>query len=162
MGAEVFLVHPGGPFWRNKDDGAWSIPKGLYERNEDPLAAAQREFTEETGCTAEPPFIPLGAFKVSGDKTVSVWAAEGDWAPENLVSNTFPLEWPPKSGRFQDVPEVDRGAWFAAPEALLKITPGQRAIIKAFFETVVPQKAARVRRRARSTRRQTGRSGAQA
>jgi predicted NUDIX family NTP pyrophosphohydrolase len=159
---EVFLVHPGGPFWRTKDEGAWSIPKGLYEREEDPLIAAQREFTEETGCTAKPPFIPLGTFTMRRDKTVSVWAAKGDCDPDTLVSNTFQLEWPPKSGRFQEVPEVDRGAWFGAEDALVKIAPAQREIIATFFETVAPQKAGRVRRRARSTRRQTGRSGARA
>lgn len=157
---EVFLVHPGGPFWRNKDEGAWSIPKGLCEADEDPLAAAQREFTEETGCTAQEPFMPLGAFKVRAGKTVTAWAAEGDWAPENLVSNTFSLEWPPKSGRFQDVPEVDRGGWFTEEEALVKITPGQRVIITTFFEKVARQTAKPAPGRARSKPRRTDRSAA--
>lgn len=139
QGMEVFLVHPGGPFWAKKDEGAWSIPKGLYEVDEDPLAAALREFTEETGFTADGPFIPLGCFKVSRDKTLTVFAAEGDCAPKDLVSNTFPLEWPPKSGRFLEIPEVDRGAWFGQDEALRKIAHGQRAAIETFFETPIPR-----------------------
>lgn len=134
--AEIFLVHPGGPFWRNRDAGAWSIPKGLYEADEDALAAARREFTEETGFIADGPFIPLGTFTVRRGKTVTAWAAAGDCQPEARVSNTFPLEWPPKSGRFQDTPEVDRGAWFAEEDALRKIVPGQRAIVAAFYSTV--------------------------
>lgn len=132
-GTEVFLVHPGGPFWRNKDDGAWSIPKGIYETGEDPLAAARREFTEETGFTAEGPFHPLGSFKMRPGKTVIAWAAEGDCAAEDLMSNTFPLEWPPKSGRFVDTPEVDRGAWFGEAQALVKIARGQKDIVAAFY-----------------------------
>lgn len=139
---EVFLVHPGGPFWAKKDDGAWSIPKGLYAADEDPLAAARREFTEETGFTAHAPFVPLGSFKVSRDKTVTAFAAQGDCVPEQLVSNTFSLEWPPKSGRFQDIPEVDRGAWFGREEALRKITPGQQAIIEAFYKTATAREPA--------------------
>ncbi len=139
---EIFLVHPGGPFWAKKDDGVWSIPKGLHEPDEDALAAARREFTEETGFTAEGPFIALGSFKVSRDKIVTAVAAEGDCAPERLVSNTFALEWPPKSGRFQDCPEVDRGAWFGREQALNKITAGQRAVIEAFYESTPKRKPA--------------------
>jgi predicted NUDIX family NTP pyrophosphohydrolase len=161
-GTEVFLVHPGGPYWRNKDDGAWSIPKGVYEADEDPLTAARREFTEETGFVAEGPFIPLGEFKIRANKIVTAFAAEGDCAPERLVSNTFSLEWPRKSGRFQDFPEVDRGSWFDEETALRKISPGQRAIIAAFHENVIRQKPAPAHGRARSIRRRTGRSAAQA
>lgn len=141
-GVEVFLVHPGGPFWRAKDDGAWSIPKGLYDRGEDPLAAAQREFSEETGFTAHGPFLRLGPFKVQAGKSVTIWAAEGDCDPADLVSNTFPLEWPPKSGKFQDTPEVDRGGWFGADEALKKVVVGQRQIITAFYDRVIPRRGA--------------------
>lgn len=138
-GVEVFLVHPGGPFWRAKDDGSWSVPKGLYEAGEDPLAAAQREFTEETGFVAHGPFIRLGPFKVRAGKSLTVWAAEGDCDPADLVSNTFPLEWPPKSGRFQDTPEVDRGAWFGKGAALAKVVVGQRQVITAFYDHVLPR-----------------------
>jgi predicted NUDIX family NTP pyrophosphohydrolase len=140
---EVFLVHPGGPFWAKKDAGAWSIPKGLHEADEDPLAAARREFAEETGFAADGPFIPLGTFKISRDKILTAFAAEGDCAPAALVSNTFALEWPPKSGRHIDVPEVDRGDWFGGADALRKIIAGQQAVIRAFYEKVTPQKPAR-------------------
>ena len=98
---EVLLVHPGGPFWSRKDEGAWSIPKGLYEANKDPLAAGRREFKEETGVEPHGEFLELGSFKQPGGKTVSAWAVEGDLNPARLVSNSFSLEWPPKSGRLQ-------------------------------------------------------------
>lgn len=132
-GTEVFLVHPGGPFWRRKDLGSWSIPKGLCEPGEDPLSAACREFTEETGFTAGGPFTPLGTFPVRAGKMVSAWAAKGDPDPSRLVSTTFSIEWPPRSGRQRHFPEVDRGAWFAQEQALEKITPGQRPILTAFY-----------------------------
>ena len=124
-GIEVFLVHPGGPFWAKKDLASWSIPKGEYTEGEDPLAAAQREFHEETGFTANGSFTPLGELKQSGGKLVSAWAIEGDCDPAQLRSNTFQLEWPPRSGRKIEVPEVDRGAWFSIVEARTKLLTGQ-------------------------------------
>jgi predicted NUDIX family NTP pyrophosphohydrolase len=127
--AEVFLVHPGGPFWAKKDEGAWSIPKGLADRGEDLLLAAQREFHEETGFTASGEFHPLGAFKQPGGKIVHAWAVEGDCDPAKLVSNFFEMEWPPRSGRRARFPEVDRAGWFSGPEALRKILPGQKPIV---------------------------------
>jgi predicted NUDIX family NTP pyrophosphohydrolase len=109
---EVLLVHPGGPLWKKKDEGAWSIPKGLYEESEDALAAARREFEEETGAALAGEFIPLGEFRQSSAKIVSVWAVEGEFDVTKLTSNTFALEWPPKSGKINDFPEIDRAAWF--------------------------------------------------
>lgn len=126
---EVFLVHPGGPFWAKKDHGSWSIPKGEFSPDEDPLAAAQREFEEETGCLANGPFIPLAAITQRGGKQVHAWAVEGDCDPAQVRSNTFTLEWPPKSGRQQEFPEVDRAEWFSVPVALEKILPGQRDFV---------------------------------
>lgn len=134
---EVLLVHPGGPFWAKKDDGAWSIPKGGYEPGEDPLAAAKREFVEETGADAgavlkgEP--VALGAFRQSSAKIVEVWAFEGDFDPADLESNTFSMQWPPRSGRTQEVPEVDRAEWFAPEAAARKILKGQRPIVEALL-----------------------------
>jgi predicted NUDIX family NTP pyrophosphohydrolase len=124
-GLEVFLVHPGGPFWAKKDLGAWSIPKGLYPESEDPLDAARREFTEETGFTASGDFVALGELKQPGGKLVSAWAVEGDCEPAELRSNSFSLEWPPRSGRHQEIPEVDRAAWFPIDQARQKILSGQ-------------------------------------
>ncbi len=120
---EVFLVHPGGPFWMNKDAGAWSIPKGEYAEGEQPLAAARREFHEETGFDPGVELFELGVVRQSGGKIVTAWAFEGDCDPERLTSDTFQMEWPPRSGRLADFPEVDRGAWFpiaAAREHILK------------------------------------------
>jgi predicted NUDIX family NTP pyrophosphohydrolase len=125
-------VHPGGPFWAKKDDGAWSIPKGLCSAGEDPLAAARREFQEETGHAVRGPFVPLGIFVQPGGKRVQAWAAEGDLDPALLCSNDFAMEWPPKSGREARFPEVDRGGWFTLPEARRKILKGQRALLDAF------------------------------
>ena len=122
---QVFLVHPGGPFWKNKDAGAWSIPKGEYAETEDPLEAAQREFQEETGFQAHAPFLPLGQIKQAGGKLVSAWASEGDLSPGEIRSNTFTLEWPPKSGRRQEFPEIDRAAWFTIEDAKQHILKGQ-------------------------------------
>ena len=122
---QVFLVHPGGPFWAKKDEGAWSLPKGEYAAGEDPLSAARREFTEETSFSMEGEFIPLGELKQPGGKTITAWAIEGDLDPSRLRSNTFTLEWPPKSGRTQEFPEVDRGDWFSLPEAKRMILKGQ-------------------------------------
>ena len=126
---EVLLVHPGGPYWAKKDDGAWSIPKGLGEENEDPLAAARREFEEEIGCRPEGDFIPLGNFRQPNGKTVAVWAVEGDFELKYFKSNTFVLEWPPKSGRMQAFPEADRAAWFTLEEASRKMLKGQRPML---------------------------------
>lgn len=130
---EVFLVHPGGPFWAAKDDGAWSIPKGLVDQGEDPLATARREFKEETGFTAEGPFSSLGTFRQPGGKLLVIWAAEGDCDPSQLASNTFEIEWPPKSGRTKGFPEIDRGKWFRKSDALKKILKGQRAALEILF-----------------------------
>ena len=130
-GLEVFLVHPGGPFWAKKDEGAWGIPKGECRPGEDALAAARREFAEETGLRLEGEFVALGSFRQSSAKTVEVWAVEGDADPTRLESNAFTMEWPPKSGRMQDFPEVDRGAWFAPQEAARKILKGQVPILEA-------------------------------
>jgi predicted NUDIX family NTP pyrophosphohydrolase len=120
---EVFLVHPGGPFWAKKDLGAWSIAKGEYGESENPLEAAIREFREETGFAAEGDFLELGDVKQSGGKVVSVWAFEGDCKPGDLTSSRCQVEWPPRSGRQIEIPEVDRGNWFsisAAGEHILK------------------------------------------
>src|SRR6187402_2657939 len=114
---EVFLVHPGGPFWVKKDHGAWTIPKGEYEAEEEPLAAAQREFKEETGFAAIGNFIELGTVQQKSGKTVSAWAVEGDCDPSLLRSNTCEIEWPPRSGKRIEIPEVDRGSWFSLQRA---------------------------------------------
>jgi predicted NUDIX family NTP pyrophosphohydrolase len=128
---EVLLAHPGGPFWAKKDLGAWSIPKGEYDDTEAPLAAAQREFHEETGFTDSAPFIALGELKQPSGKVVSAWAFAGDCDPAAMVSNTFEMEWPPRSGKMQSFPEVDRVAWFDAGEAKRRINQGQREFIEA-------------------------------
>lgn len=122
---QFLLVHPGGPFWENKDTGAWSIPKGLYEADEDPLSAAKREFQEETGFAVEGDFLDLGELKQPSGKIVHSWALAGDLDVSKLISNTFELEWPRHSGRIQVFPEVDKGAWFDLAAAKQKITPGQ-------------------------------------
>jgi predicted NUDIX family NTP pyrophosphohydrolase len=132
-GPEVLLVHPGGPFWAKKDEGAWSIPKGLYEPDEDPLAAARREFEEETGCTLPDRLVPLGDFKYASGKVVSAWAAEGDFDIERFRCNTFTMEWPPKSGRTAEFPEADRAAWFDVEEARRKIVKGQVPMIESLL-----------------------------
>ncbi len=126
---EVFLVHPGGPFWRRKDTGAWSIPKGEYSEGEDALAAAKREFYEETGCAVQGDFMPLGEILQPGRKLVTAWAVKGDCSPTEIRSNTFTMEWPPKSGRQQEFPEVDRADWFALDEARNRILKGQVGFI---------------------------------
>jgi len=131
---ELFLVHPGGPFWASKDAGAWSIPKGLYEDGEDPLAAARREFAEETGFAATGDCTDLGEFRQPGGKIVRAFAIEGDADPAQLTSNVFVLEWPPKSGRRREFPEVDRAAWFTPEEARAKLVKGQVAIVDALLE----------------------------
>ena len=136
QGTEVFLVHPGGPFWAKKNEGAWSIPKGIPDTGEDLLAAAQREFHEETGFTAQGEFTPLGAHKQPGGKTVHAWAVKGDCDPAQLVSNLFEMEWPPKSGKRARFPEIDRAGWFAPHEALAKILPGQKPILSKLFHAL--------------------------
>ena len=120
---EVFLVHPGGPIWAKKD--SWSIPKGEYEADEAPFDAALREFTEETGFTPQPPFVPLGEITQKNGKTVIAWGFQGDCDPAALRSNTCFIEWPPRSGRQMEIPEVDRGAWFTIEDARQKIFGGQ-------------------------------------
>jgi predicted NUDIX family NTP pyrophosphohydrolase len=127
---EVFLVHPGGPFWKNKDDGAWSIAKGEYDESEDPLGAARREFREETGFDVTGEFRPLEPVTQRGGKTVIAWAVEADFDAGEMRSNTFSMEWPPKSGRMQEFPEVDRAAWFSLEDARRKILPGQLDLLR--------------------------------
>ena len=128
---EVLLVHPGGPFWAKKDAGSWSMPKGLADEGEDLLAAAKREFAEETGMRVEGAFLGLGAHKQPGGKTIVAWALEGDFDPATLKSNMFAIEWPPRSGRMAEFPEVDRAAWYSIDEALEKANKGQTPIIAA-------------------------------
>ncbi len=126
---QVFLIHPGGPFFARKDEGVWSIPKGLLDPGEDPLAAALREFREETGCTPGGEFRPLSPVQQKGGKTVLAWTAEGDCDAEKITSNSFELEWPPRSGRLQTFPEADRAGWFTIEEAKRKINPAQIALL---------------------------------
>jgi predicted NUDIX family NTP pyrophosphohydrolase len=127
-GIEVLLVHPGGPFWVNKDDGAWSIPKGEYQEGEDPLAVAKREFYEETGSELRGPCVELTPVKQPSGKIIKAWAVEGDNA-SSVRSNSFSIEWPPKSGRVQSFPEVDRAQWCRLPVARTKLLPGQRVFL---------------------------------
>ncbi|PKN30903.1 MAG: NUDIX hydrolase [Deltaproteobacteria bacterium HGW-Deltaproteobacteria-21] len=132
---EVFLVHPGGPFWAKKDVGAWSIPKGEYGEDEDPLAGAKREFREETGMDpGEGPFIPLNPVKQKGGKLVSGWAFKGDCDPSSIQSNTFSMEWPPRSGKVASFPEVDRAAWFSIEQAKEKILKGQIGLLEQLLQ----------------------------
>ena len=132
---EFLLVHPGGPFWARKDEGAWSIPKGLVEAGEDDFAAARREAAEELGTPVEGRFEPLGDYRQPGGKVVVAWAVEADPAfdAEAIASNIFSMEWPPKSGVMKEFPEVDRAAWFDAAEAGRRILKGQNAILQAFL-----------------------------
>ena len=131
---EVLLVHPGGPFWAKKDLGAWSIPKGEYEEGEEPLAAAKREFREELGVEADGALLALGALVQPSRKEIVAWAIEGDFAVEELKSNTFEMEWPPKSGRKKQFPEVDRAEWFGLEEARGKILRGQAEFIERLID----------------------------
>jgi predicted NUDIX family NTP pyrophosphohydrolase len=133
---EVLLVHPGGPFWARKDAGAWSIPKGEVDPTEAPLAAARREFTEETGFPAEGRFQPLTPITQAGGKIVHAWAVEGDLDPADLRSNSFTIEWPPRSGRQAAFPEVDRAAWFPLKVAREKINPAQAALLDELAASV--------------------------
>ncbi len=127
---EVFLVHPGGPLWAKKDKGAWTIPKGEYEENENPLVAARREFEEETGFQATGEFVDLGSIKQKSGKLVNAWAFQGDCDPAKLTSNTCEIEWPPRSGRHLEIPEVDRGRWFSMNEASEYIREEQRELLR--------------------------------
>ena len=131
---EVLLVHPGGPYWQGRDDGAWMIPKGLVEPGEEPLACALREFGEELGIRPEGAPRPLARIRQAGGKYVEAFALEGDLDPASIVSNSFELEWPPRSGRIQSYPEVDRAAWFAIEEARTKILPSQLPLLDALAE----------------------------
>lgn len=131
---EVFLVHPGGPYWAKKDEGAWSIPKGEYAEGEEPLTAARREFQEETGVCPHGEAILLGTVRQPGGKLVTAFALEGDLDPTAIKSNTFTMEWPPRSGRVRSFPEVDRAEWFGKEEAERKILRGQRPILEALWE----------------------------
>jgi predicted NUDIX family NTP pyrophosphohydrolase len=133
-GWEVFLVHPGGPLWAKKDLGAWSIPKGEFDQ-EDSLLAAKREFTEETGLPAPGgAYIPLAPVRQKGGKTVYVWGVEAEIDAGQIRSNSFEMEWPPKSGKRGSFPEIDKGAWFPIQEALEKINPGQAGLIHELVE----------------------------
>lgn len=127
---EFFLIHPGGPYWHNKDWHAWSIPKGEIDQGEDAFAAAKREFWEETGLTPEGLFLPLTTVRQSGGKVVMAWAFEGDCDPTGVTSNTFSLEWPPRSGQYRNFPEVDRAAWFSLEEAKARIIKAQAAFLE--------------------------------
>jgi predicted NUDIX family NTP pyrophosphohydrolase len=127
---EVFLVHPGGPFWTKRDLGAWSIPKGEFEAGEDPLAAARREFEEETGLVPAGDFVPLRPRRQPSGKVVHAFAFEGDCDPTAIVSNTFETEWPPGSGRRRTFPEVDRAAWFPLEEAKRRLVSGQIGFVE--------------------------------
>ena len=133
---EVLLVHPGGPFWAKKDLGAWSIPKGECGASEEPLQAAIREFAEETGCPAAGPFQELGYIKQAGGKIVTAWAFAGDCDAHAITSNLCRMEWPPRSGRQIEFPEIDRAAWFSIEAAAERIVKGQAALLRILAETI--------------------------
>ncbi len=133
---QVFLVHPGGPFWIKKDVGAWSIPKGEPEPKEDPFSAARREFQEETGFRVSGNFMPLSPVEQPGGKVVQAWALESDCDPEAIRSNTFKMEWPPRSGGQREFPEVDRAAWLDIDEAKRKINKGQIGLLEELEHVV--------------------------
>jgi predicted NUDIX family NTP pyrophosphohydrolase len=133
----IFLVHPGGPFWAKKDAGAWSIPKGEFAADENPLAAAKREFAEETGCAIDGNFVELPPVKQPGGKLVYVWAVEGDCNAESIKSNLFTLEWPPRSGKRKEFPEVDRAGWFDLKLAKEKILKGQLVFLEQLQRMLV-------------------------
>jgi predicted NUDIX family NTP pyrophosphohydrolase len=126
---EVFLVHPGGPYWQNKELGAWSIPKGEFLEHEDPLAVAKREFHEETGIEPAGDFVPLESVQQRGGKTVHAWLVQGDCDARCVKSNKFSIEWPPNSGRFAEFPEVDRADWFCIDEAREKMLSSQQGFL---------------------------------
>jgi predicted NUDIX family NTP pyrophosphohydrolase len=126
---EVLLAHPGGPFWVNRDQGAWTIPKGAIELDEDPFAAAKREFEEETGFRASGPFLPLGSVRQKAGKVIHAWACAGNFDTTTATSNSFAIEWPPGTGRTIEVPEIDRCEWFGAVEARIKLNSAQAAFL---------------------------------
>jgi len=132
-GVQVMLVHPGGPYWVRKDEGAWSIPKGEIEPGEEALAAARREFEEETGATVDGEFVPLAPVKLRSGKVIHAWAVQADFDPAGLRSNLFTMEWPPKSGEMRDFPEADRAGWFAIEAARVKIHPGQAPLLDSLL-----------------------------
>lgn len=140
---DVFLAHPGGPFWASRDAGAWTIPKGLIDPGEDPLTAARREFGEETGLHPAGPFLPLGSVRQKAGKVVHAWACEGDADPAAATSNTMRVEWPPRSGKWMTVPEVDRCAWFDPATAREKINPAQAGLIDRLEELLAGQTSER-------------------
>jgi predicted NUDIX family NTP pyrophosphohydrolase len=131
---ELFLVHPGGPLFARKDAGVWTIPKGLVDDGEEPLDAAVREFTEETGITPAGPYLPLTPVRQKSGKTVAAWAFRGDHDPASIVSNTFELEWPRRSGRWLTVPEIDRAGFFTPNEARIKLNPAQAAFVDELLD----------------------------
>ena len=135
-GLEVFLVHPGGPYWRHKDTSSWSIPKGEVDEGDDLLATAQREFEEETGSRPDGEFVPLKPLKQPSGKSVHAWALRGDIDASSIKSNSFTIEWPPRSGQRQEFPEVDRGEWFAISTARDKILPGQRGFLEQLLRWI--------------------------
>jgi predicted NUDIX family NTP pyrophosphohydrolase len=133
-GLEIFLMHPGGPFWKNKDAGAWSIPKGEIDETESEINAAQREFEEETGIKVQGELIPLHSIRQKNGKQVIAWALEQDFDAAGISSNLFEMEWPPKSGKYQQFPEMDRAEWFSVTTAKEKIIPAQAALIDQLEE----------------------------
>jgi predicted NUDIX family NTP pyrophosphohydrolase len=155
--AQVLLVHPGGPYWAKKDTGAWTIPKGEIEQGEDALAAARREFEEETGFRPEGDFRPLNPVSLKSRKTVYAWAFEGDCDPGALRSITFAMEWPPHSGKEQEFPEVDRAEWLSLEEAKEKIQAGQMGFIEE-FERIISEEEKGARWSVLSSREQAARA----
>ncbi len=131
---EVFLVHPGGPMWARKNEGAWTLPKGEYGPDEDALSAAKREFQEETGFTATGEFLELGSVRQKSGKIVAAWAFEGDCNPDDLVSNTCDIEWPPRSGKRHAIPEVDKGRWFSVQEARTFLRAEQEPLLNTLLQ----------------------------
>jgi predicted NUDIX family NTP pyrophosphohydrolase len=139
-GPQVFLIHMGGPIWARRDAAGWSIPKGMIGAGEKPQDAATREFVEETGFAVSGRYEPLGTFRQNSSKDLTVWALEGNCEPEKLVSSTFSMVWPPKSGKTQTFPEADRGAWLDREDALAKIVKGQRQVLEAFYGSRPPSR----------------------
>ena len=138
-GLEVLLVHPGGPLWAKKDEGAWSIPKGEIDPDEDPLAAARREFEEELGSSVTGDFVTLAPIRQASGKLVYAWAVEADFDAATFTSGTFSMEWPPRSGRQHEFPEVDRAEWFTIDEAKRKINKGQVPLLDECEQLIAPQ-----------------------
>ena len=142
QGLEIFIAHPGGPFWRDRDAGAWTIPKGIVEAGEDLLAAAQREFEEETGIAPNGPFIPLGSIRQKAGKTIHAWGFEGDADARSITSNSMRTEWPRGSGRFIEFPEVDKCGWFDPATAKAKMNPAQAELVDRLEAALQPKDAA--------------------